>query len=115
VAGLKVVVDCRAGRCLRLGAGGVPAGRRRGRRDRRRTATARASTTAPAPPTSSCCRRRSWSTAPTSAWPTTADADRCLAVDATGAVVDGDQLLALLAVGLADRGALPTRTVVATS
>jgi phosphoglucosamine mutase len=32
------------------------------------------------------------------------DADRCLAVDATGAVVDGDQLLALLAVGLADRG-----------
>jgi phosphoglucosamine mutase len=27
------------------------------------------------------------------------DADRCLAVDATGAVVDGDQLLALLAVG----------------
>jgi phosphoglucosamine mutase len=42
------------------------------------------------------------------------DADRCLAVDATGAVVDGDQLLALLAVGLADRGALPTRTVVAT-
>ncbi len=28
------------------------------------------------------------------------DADRCLAVDATGQVVDGDQLLALLAVGL---------------
>ena len=42
------------------------------------------------------------------------DADRCLAVDATGAVVDGDQLLALLAVGLAERGALPTGTVVAT-
>ena len=42
------------------------------------------------------------------------DADRCLAVDATGAVVDGDQLLALLAVGLTERGALPTRTVVAT-
>ena len=42
------------------------------------------------------------------------DADRCLAVDATGAVVDGDQLLALLAVGRADRGALPTGTVVAT-
>ena len=36
------------------------------------------------------------------------DADRCLAVDATGAVVDGDQLLALLAVGLG------VRTVVAT-
>ena len=42
------------------------------------------------------------------------DADRCLAVDATGAVVDGDQLLALLAVALHERGALPTRTVVAT-
>jgi phosphoglucosamine mutase len=42
------------------------------------------------------------------------DADRCLAVDASGAVVDGDQLLALLAVGLAERGRLPTGTVVAT-
>ena len=42
------------------------------------------------------------------------DADRCLAVDASGAVVDGDQLLALLAVGAAERGALPTGTVVAT-
>ena len=42
------------------------------------------------------------------------DADRCLAVDASGAVVDGDQLLALLAVGLRDRDALPTGTVVAT-
>ena len=42
------------------------------------------------------------------------DADRCLAVDASGAVVDGDQLLALLAVGMAERGALPTGTVVAT-
>jgi phosphoglucosamine mutase len=42
------------------------------------------------------------------------DADRCLAVDATGAVVDGDQLLALLAVGLHERGRLPTGTVVAT-
>ena len=42
------------------------------------------------------------------------DADRCLAVDASGAVVDGDQLLALLAVGLHERGALATGTVVAT-
>ncbi len=42
------------------------------------------------------------------------DADRCLAVDATGTVVDGDQLLALLAVALHERGALPTGTVVAT-
>ena len=42
------------------------------------------------------------------------DADRCLAVDATGAVVDGDQLLALLAVGMQARGELGTSTVVAT-
>jgi len=42
------------------------------------------------------------------------DADRCLAVDATGAVVDGDQLLALLAVAMQSRGQLPTGTVVAT-
>jgi phosphoglucosamine mutase len=42
------------------------------------------------------------------------DADRCLAVDASGAVVDGDQLLALLAVGLQSRGALAKDTVVAT-
>ena len=42
------------------------------------------------------------------------DADRCLAVDAAGAVVDGDQLLALLAVGMQERGQLGTGTVVAT-
>ena len=42
------------------------------------------------------------------------DADRCLAVDATGAVIDGDQLLALLAVAMQSRGALSTGTVVAT-
>ncbi len=42
------------------------------------------------------------------------DADRCLAVDASGAVVDGDQLLALLAVALHDRGRLAQDTVVAT-
>ncbi len=42
------------------------------------------------------------------------DADRCLAVDAHGAVVDGDQLLALLAVGMHERGELAKDTVVAT-
>jgi phosphoglucosamine mutase len=42
------------------------------------------------------------------------DADRCLAVDASGAVVDGDQLLALLAVARHERGRLPDATVVAT-
>ena len=42
------------------------------------------------------------------------DADRCLAVDATGAVVDGDQLLAICAIALREAGALRDDTVVAT-
>lgn len=42
------------------------------------------------------------------------DADRCLAVDPTGAVIDGDQILAVLAVALRDRGELHSDTVVAT-
>jgi phosphoglucosamine mutase len=42
------------------------------------------------------------------------DADRCLAVDHEGAVVDGDQLLAILALALRDRGRLVDDTVVAT-
>ena len=42
------------------------------------------------------------------------DADRCLAVDATGAVVDGDHILAILAVAARDAGRLVQDTVVAT-
>ncbi len=42
------------------------------------------------------------------------DADRVLAVDATGAVVDGDQILAILALALREQGALHADTVVAT-
>ncbi len=42
------------------------------------------------------------------------DADRCLAVDASGAIVDGDQILALCAVALRDQGVLAHDTVVAT-
>src|ERR1700712_3536417 len=42
------------------------------------------------------------------------DADRCLAVDAAGQIVDGDQILALLAVALRDRGELRDETVIAT-
>jgi phosphoglucosamine mutase len=42
------------------------------------------------------------------------DADRCLAVDASGQVVDGDQILAILALQLQDAGRLAGRTVVAT-
>ncbi|NBE55398.1 phosphoglucosamine mutase [Streptomyces boluensis] len=42
------------------------------------------------------------------------DADRCLAVDHTGAEVDGDQILAVLALAMRDRDALRGDTVVAT-
>jgi phosphoglucosamine mutase len=42
------------------------------------------------------------------------DADRCLAVDATGADVDGDAILAVLALALRERGALAGDAVVAT-
>jgi phosphoglucosamine mutase len=42
------------------------------------------------------------------------DADRLLAVDATGATIGGDELLALFAIDLADRGQLAGNTVVVT-
>ncbi|SDO47465.1 phosphoglucosamine mutase [Microbacterium sp. ru370.1] len=42
------------------------------------------------------------------------DADRCLAVDAQGNVVDGDQIMAILAVAMKERGALVDDTLVAT-
>ena len=42
------------------------------------------------------------------------DADRCLAVDATGNPVDGDQLLAICGVALREAGSLRDDTVVAT-
>jgi phosphoglucosamine mutase len=42
------------------------------------------------------------------------DADRCLAVDAAGAVVDGDQILAICASALKAEGRLKDNTVVAT-
>jgi phosphoglucosamine mutase len=42
------------------------------------------------------------------------DADRCLAVDAEGNVVDGDRIMAILAVALKDRGRLADNTLVAT-
>ncbi len=42
------------------------------------------------------------------------DADRCLAVDHEGTVVDGDQILAILALSLHEEGRLAKDTVVAT-
>jgi phosphoglucosamine mutase len=42
------------------------------------------------------------------------DADRCLAVDASGEVIDGDQILAVLAFALKEAGRLADNTVVVT-
>jgi phosphoglucosamine mutase len=42
------------------------------------------------------------------------DADRCLAVDAGGAVIDGDQIMAVLAVGMREAGELAADTLVTT-
>ncbi len=42
------------------------------------------------------------------------DADRCLAIDAEGRVVDGDQIMAILALAMAERGTLAKRTLVTT-
>ncbi len=42
------------------------------------------------------------------------DADRCLAVTASGEAIDGDQIMAILATELRDAGKLPGDTVVAT-
>ena len=42
------------------------------------------------------------------------DADRCLAVDAAGRLVDGDQIMGLLAVGMKEDGTLGSDTLVVT-
>ncbi|MBO3663541.1 phosphoglucosamine mutase [Microbacterium stercoris] len=42
------------------------------------------------------------------------DADRCLAVDANGEIIDGDQIMAILAASMKERGALKDDTLVAT-
>lgn len=42
------------------------------------------------------------------------DADRCLAVDHAGTLVDGDQIMGVLALAMAEAGTLASRTLVAT-
>lgn len=42
------------------------------------------------------------------------DADRCLSVDAEGNVVDGDQIMAILALGMKEKSSLRENTLVAT-
>lgn len=42
------------------------------------------------------------------------DADRCLAVDSEGNLIDGDKIMGMLAVGMKQRGKLPSDTLVLT-
>ncbi|NDH65624.1 MAG: phosphoglucosamine mutase [Microbacteriaceae bacterium] len=42
------------------------------------------------------------------------DADRCLAVDSQGAIIDGDHIMAILAIAAKERGELARNTLVAT-
>jgi phosphoglucosamine mutase len=42
------------------------------------------------------------------------DADRCLAIDAAGNIIDGDQIMAILALSMKERGLLAENTLVAT-
>ncbi|MEJ6761201.1 MAG: phosphoglucosamine mutase [Candidatus Planktophila sp.] len=42
------------------------------------------------------------------------DADRCLAIDAQGNVIDGDAIMTILAIGFKNRGALKSNTIVGT-
>ncbi len=67
-----------------------------------------------APPTSTRCGPRCVAHGADVGFALDGDADRCLAVDATGAPVDGDQILALLALGIRERGSLVADTVVTT-
>ena len=75
--------------------------------------TASTSTTAAAPPTSARCRPPSSSTAPTSASPTTATPTAAWPWTRAGDEVDGDQILAVLALAMREAGTLREDTVVA--
>ena len=79
----------------------------RGRPSSTTIPTGATSTRAAGPPTSRRWRRRSWTAGTTSASRFDGDGDRVLAVDRTGTVVDGDELIALAALHLRHAGRLP--------
>ena len=95
--GLRIVVDCANGAYSGIALEGLLPPRRRRRSRSATSPTGRTSTSAAAPPTSRCSRAPSASRAPTSASRSTATATAMLAVDAAGETVDGDQIVAILA------------------
>ena len=112
--GLKVVLDCAHGAAFacRAGRAARPPVPRWSRSTPSRTAST--STTAAAPRTSRALQKAVLEHSADAGFALDGDADRCLAVDRDGNVVDGDQILSILALTLRDRGRLAHDTVVAT-
>ena len=113
-AGLKVVLDCAHGAASVAGPLRAARGRRRGGRDLRRARRAEHQRRLRLAPTSSVLQRAVVEHGADVGFALDGDADRCLAVDHEGNVVDGDQLLAVLALAMRDAGTLKADTVVAT-
>ena len=100
----------RVGRRPRL----LRAGRRRGRRAARRAGRAQHQRRCGVDPPRPAARRPSARTAPTSASPTTATPTAAWPSTPTAATVDGDQIMAVLAVAMQEAGELVDDTLVAT-
>ena len=108
------MLDCAEGAAYEAGPRALR-GRRRRRSSRSTPSpTASTSTTTAAPRTSSRCERPCVEHGADAGFALDGDADRCLAVDHEGNVVDGDQILAILALALREQGRLAKDTVVAT-
>ena len=112
--GLKVVVDCANGAAYLAGAGGVRGAGRRGHPDPRQPGRHQHQRQLRVDPHGLAALGRASSIGADIGIALDGDADRCLAVDATGEVVDGDQILAILAVAMREAGRLKDDTVVAT-
>ena len=97
LGGCRIAVDCANGAYSGDRAGGVRSARRRGGRDRRPSPTGRTSTRAAARPTWRARAGRSSSPGSTSGSRSTATATGCSPSTRAGEVVDGDQILAVLA------------------
>ena len=106
--GLRVVVDCAHGAASAV----APEAYRRAGAEviaLHADPTGSTSTTASGPRTSTRCGEAVRAHGADLGIAHDGDADRCLAVDATGAVVDGDQIMAVLALAMRDAGELARR------
>ena len=113
LTGLRIAVDCANGAASDVGPGGAAGGRRRRRRHQRlaRRAQHQREVRLDAPRAAAGRRRRLGADLGVAF---DGDADRCLAVDASGVLVDGDQIMGILAIAMRDRGDLVDDTLVTT-